>query len=57
MGELDATLTQLNNTINNTISDTLPVLGLQEEKNLIQDNIPIQVILVYAAQRSNCREK
>lgn len=44
MGDLEQTINTLNNTINNTITDFSPVFGLQEEKNFIQEAIPIQVL-------------
>ena len=43
MSDLEATLTTLNNSINNTITDYTPVFGGVEEKSQLLDGVEIQV--------------
>ena len=46
MSDLEATLTTLNNTINNTITDYTPVFGGVEEKTQLLDGVEIQVLVM-----------
>lgn len=46
MSDLEATLTSLNNTINNTITDYTPVFGSLDEKSQLVDGVEIQVIFL-----------
>ena len=39
MADLDAALTTLNNTINNTISDNFPSFGYDEKNGFIEDEV------------------
>lgn len=57
MADLDAALTTLNNTINNTISDNFPSFGYDEKNAFIENEVIHLLGRTYTLPKGNISQK